>query len=321
MVRVVASDPTRAVLTPRPDIGSMAYVPQRRSKRLWRTSPRRRTAAEADGSLDVTARPICGRCIATSRSTGQRCSRNSCLDYRYCMQHLHSEAHLAIAPSRRLSALGVPNKALGLYAAHAGVKFVKDSLGFPLAPYAQPRFMDPRTRMPQSMPAVVFRTGDVVTPYGGEMLTRAQFNERYQDPADMDNAAYAAEVAARPVYERVGGKRVRSLDPATGEPLTLRQVVDGLAAASAASYSNEALNVRALMLRARDRADFERLYDAEAAKAENVSLVNVRANQRGGVPTLFASKPIAHGAEVLWNYGSSYWAAESMKRALTGAGW
>jgi hypothetical protein len=237
------------------------------------------------------------------------------------MQHLQSDAKLAIAPSRRLRDIGVPNKALGLYAAHPRVRLAKDRQGFPMPSALQPRLRDDETGAQQRGPAIAFRVGQVVTIYGGEVLTREQFDDRYDDPGNMDTAAYAVQMAPRAAMGTgADGRRQRQLD-AVGDPVTHRNVVDGLAAASAATYSNEPLDIAAVMRASRDRADFQHRYDAAAATAANSALVNVRTRQRQGAVELVAIKPIEHGREILWNYTWGYWAGETMKRYVTGTGW
>lgn len=283
MARTVASDTSR-VFIPRKAIGDRTLYPSpKRSRKLWRTSARRRSAAEADGSFDVTAVPICGRCTAISKSTNNRCARRTCLDYRFCMQHLQSTAKLAIAPSRRLRDIHVPGNALGLYAAHPNFRLAKDRKKYPI--------------LHQEHADTVFRKGEVVSVYGGEVLTRAQFDDRYLDPNDMDTAAYGLSMS-------------RGSD-----------VVDGLAAAGAASYSNDPVNIAALMSRARDRAHFRQLYDENASSAEIRALINVRTRQRDKAMELVATKPIPHGSEILWTYSNGYWDTDSMKRLITGKGW
>ena len=267
----------------------------KRPRRFWRTSPSRRRASEDDGHRDLIAPPICGRCLAVSAKTGRRCKRSTCLDYRHCPQHLALLQHLAIAPSRRLRDLGVPNKALGLYAVDPATKLAKDREGFPTFSAAAAAATAP----------VVYRRGEVVAEYGGEHLTQADFDERYGDAHNRDTAAYA-----------------EGFDPDGSG------VIDGLAAASAATYSNEALDVAALYRRARTYAAFIRLYNNAARTAANRALVNVDSEQRGGgaaamarTMLLIATRQIRHGEEIVWNYGHGYWGTESMKRYVTGRGW
>ncbi len=89
----------------------------------------------------------CRQCSAHTSTTGARCGRRTCIGVEYCWQHLRSVAHLRIGPST------VPGAGKGLFA-HAGV------------PHAGPN-------------AVVFRNGEVILPYRGEALTRAQLHTRY----------------------------------------------------------------------------------------------------------------------------------------------
>ena len=280
MVREAAVDLSRVYYPGgRPDPSLQVNAKRRRN--LWRTSPKRRNAGDADGHRDLTAAPVCGRCLAMSRSTNLRCKRRTCLDYRYCPQHLSSIEHLAIAPSRRLRDLGVPHKAVGLYAVAPNQRLLKDREGFPLISAAAP---------------VVFSRGKDITPYGGEVLSPATFAERYGDPGDRDTAAYALG-------------------------MTGRRVVDGLSAATAATYSNEALDMAPLMRHARNYAEFAKIYNAAERTDANQRLINVDSHQSQNVVYLRATRAIHHGEEILWNYSHVYWGSESLRRYLIGKGW
>lgn len=246
------------------------YVNKKESKKKWRTSPRRGTGKE-----DLKAPRTCGlRCVAKSR-TGERCKRRVCMDYRYCHTHLATEKHLLIAKSKRLS--GFHLEGFGLYAydpKHGSIK--RDEKGLPIP----------------SKTSVVFKKGDEIADYGGEILSKKQFDDRYEDPKDLDTGAYVE----------------------SGTNL----ILDGLSAASAVTYSNESIDVASLMRRARDERSFERLY---SEKVNGDRRRNAMTKQRSRMIRMVATKPIHQGEEILWNYGPTYWSSSGMKRYITGHGW
>ena len=253
------------------------FVNRKYPRKLWRTSPRRAMAARSHKNEDLIAPRVCGlNCIVINAVTGHKCRRPTCQDYRYCTRHLASIKHLLIAKSKRLHDLGVDG--LGLYAynpkfgrAHSYAK------GIPI--------MDPTH--------IVFKTGDVLGEYGGEILTKAEFDSRYDDRDNDETATYAES----------GYKGF---------------LVDGLGATSAISYSNESLDIGKLMRHSRDQNDFVQRYDTAA---EYDHRTNVMTRQRKGMIEMVATRSIAHCEEILWNYTSSYWASEGMKRFITGLGW
>ena len=232
--------------------GGELYVNKGYDRRKWRISPRR-----GSKQPDLTAPRICGmQCVAKSKSTGQRCRRRTCIDYRYCNQHLVIHKHLAVRMSKRLKELGVPG--LGLYA------------------------QDPSR-------TVVFKKGAIIGEYGGEKMSRDDWNRRYNDPEDKDTGTYSAGS---------GNKG---------------SVFDGIAAASAVSYANEPSDVAKLLGKSTSYADFKRRYPDVRG---NVSTRSVK-----GVMKMFALKDIRHGEEILFNYGPEYWGTDGMKRYITGSGY
>ena len=257
------------------------YVNRKMSKRQWRTSPRR------VAGIDLTAPRICGtQCVAVSESTGRRCRRRTCVDYRYCSQHLAREKHLMVGKSKRLHELGV--NGLGLYAYNPELgKLKKDAHGFPVKEMALRVFrkMPPSVKRDKMMDYVI---GD----YGGEVLTTHEKNARYEDPDDMETAAYAE-----------GGTNF---------------VLDGLSAASAVSYSNESLDVARLMRDSSDQRDFKSRYQAAGAR-DRASKVQTK--QINHMIRMLPTKDIYQGEEILWHYGPGYWGTEGMKRVITGSGW
>ena len=84
------------------------------------------------------------RCIGQNKN-GQRCSRKCIIGTPYCWTHLLSKHHLRILPST------IANAGKGL--------FVVDK------------------KQPEG--AVIFRTGETVCPYGGDLIDKDTINERY----------------------------------------------------------------------------------------------------------------------------------------------
>lgn len=248
---------------------------QRKGRKLLYVNYRkryRRTNPMSRGDRAVVAPRVCTRkCLAITG--GRHCRRRSCFDYRYCWQHLASEKHLLIAPSRRLASFGIPGNPLGLYA-------VADS----------------KDRVPVKKPQeIVFKKGEMIDMYGGEEIDP---DERYPDPKNRETATYAVTAADGTVY-------------------------DALAAAGAVSYSNEVVDVRDLMERHKTKAGFVRAYKAAEKKEygphghANIGV----ANSGGGMIKFKATRPVSHGQELLWTYGSEYWESDGMKYYLTGSSW
>lgn len=247
------------------------YVNRKGSKKTWRTSPRR-----VASQVDLTAPRICGmQCVATSKSTGQRCRRKTCMDYRYCPTHLASMKHLRIAKSKRLHELGVDGMGLYAYNPEFGA-LAKDANGFPIP--------DKTHR--------VFSKDKEIGDYGGERLSRAEFDDRDEDPRNLETGSYAE-----------GGTNF---------------YLDGLSAASAVSYSNESIDVAALMRDAADYAAFKEAYDR---KARRDGRANVKTKQRAKMIRMITTKPIFQGDEILWHYGAGYWGTAGMKSFITGSAW
>lgn len=239
-----------AVYYPEGKAGDL-YVNRRYPRSKWRISPRRATKQP-----DLTAPRVCGlQCVAISSSTHQRCKRRTCVDYRYCAQHLKIVKHLAVRMSKRLEKLGVPG--LGLYAT---------------AP---------------------FKKGSELGDYGGEKLTRAAWNKRYNDPKDKETGAYSLAAG----HSKTGF------------------VFDGLAAASAISYANEANDVAKMLTKAKSYKDFSKMYN-EVGETGNAYTRSVAGNIK-----MFARKDIKENDEVLVNYGPEYWGTDGMKSYITGSGW
>lgn len=256
---------------------------QRKGRRLLYINQRyeRTSPMRFPGHEDVVAPRVCAR-KCKANVRGHKCRRHTCMDYRYCWLHLVTKKHLLIAPSRRLKSFGIPGKPLGLYAV-ASLKSLRTA----------GRDAD---GAPNQTDELVFDTAQrIQTNYGGE---RIDMDERYPDPDDKETGTYTVELADGSVY-------------------------DALAAASALSYSNEVINVRDLMLKHRTKTTFKRAY-AEAAKKEHGARGKANidvANTGGGMIMFQAIRPITHGQELLWTYGTEYWDVDGLKYYLTGTGW
>jgi hypothetical protein len=237
----------------------------------WRISPRRHAGD------DITVPRICGRrCVATTKTTGHRCRRRTCQDYRYCTAHLASKKHLFIGKSKRLYNLKLDG--LGLYAFNPEFgPLTKDKHGFPVMARG-----------------VVFKKNAEIGDYGGEKMTRKQFDDRYDDPNHYETAAYAEE----------------------GE--SQNYILDGLSAASTVSYANESLDIGDLMSHSRTYSGFQKKYE-KAAKHDG--RVNAYTAERGDTVRMVAGKHIYQGEEILWHYGPEYWGTRGMKTAVTGKDW
>jgi hypothetical protein len=99
-----------------------------------------------DGVLVFTGRLQCSQCTATNATAPHnRCRRHVCIGLPYCPTHLTTLLHLKIAPST------IPNSGKGLFAFD--------------------RTVGPNT--------VIFRPGDTICEYHGELITRAQADNRY----------------------------------------------------------------------------------------------------------------------------------------------
>lgn len=242
-----------------------------KSRSRWRRSSRLGTRRS-----DLIAPRVCSSmCIAKSKKSNKRCRKVTCMDYRYCPVHLASEKQLLIYKSKRLHDLKL--NGLGLYAYDPSLgKLDKDAGGFPKVGRK-----------------VVFKTDEEIDEYAGERMTMQQHNDRYDDPDDMDTAAYAESGT--------------------------NYVIDGIAAASAVSYANESLDIKSLMDKYKKRSKFEEKY--EEAASEDPKANATTQEGRDKVIRMYAGKPIRQGQEILWHYGPDYWGSLGMKRMVTGKDW
>ena len=139
----------------------------------------------------------------------------------------------------------------------------------------------------------VFSKNDIIDEYGGERLSDSQFDVRYADPNDFETASYAIKGLGNVIF-------------------------DGLAAATALSYSNESIDVEKLMKKYPKQADFEYHYRQIASKD---SKANAKLKDSVRAPRMVAARNIYKGQEILWNYGAEYWSSRGMKIFLTKGGW
>ena len=93
----------------------------------------------------------CGRCTATSVSTGQRCKRRVCIGVPVCFTHLYKNHNLRIRDAK-----------------HGKGLFAQKGL--------RPQ---PRGRRGARGATILFRKNEVIIPYGGETLTDDALNRRY----------------------------------------------------------------------------------------------------------------------------------------------
>jgi len=88
----------------------------------------------------------CSRCTGTNKN-GSRCRRTVCIGLKYCFSHLPIYLHLKIMPST------IPHGGKGLFA------FDKT----------------------KGNNEIIFKKGDVICEYGGEIITYAELDDRYGD--------------------------------------------------------------------------------------------------------------------------------------------
>jgi hypothetical protein len=103
----------------------------------------------------------CTQCQAITKA-GTRCSLVSCIGQGYCWIHLKYNKHLRIKTST------IPNAGKGLFAINTKLPH--------------------HPQQPHHPDHVVFKPGDTITDYGGEVITHAQLQARYGNHA----APYAA---------------------------------------------------------------------------------------------------------------------------------
>lgn len=213
---------------------------------------------------------VCRRnCVYIVPRTGKRCGRRACSDYNYCNIHLAVVEKLMVAPSRHLQKMGLAG--LGLYA-------VAD---YTHALRLRKALVQTAGGGKKSEP-VVFERGAKITEYGGEKMTKAEFDQRYTG-GDDETAAYAWNDGA--------------------------MIVDGLCASSGASYMNEAVNVG--KLKAARPADFAVAFRAEADRLRKNGTINVLSSVSGKGKNrrivFKAARPIRNGEELLITYDAEYW--------------
>lgn len=170
-------------------------------------------------------------------NTGARCRRKPCVDYRYCTQHLINVVHLYIGKnSRNLRRRRRQVEGRGLYAVsgsgdlkHAGI-----DNGIPNVDRG----------------IVVFRDGDLIDVYGGEMMSKNRIDRRYRDP----NAVATYAITSR------------------------KHGVDAYCASTAAAYANDPYNpdLPDPYNTARARANVEMHYDRANRTFEMYATKDIR---------------------------------------------
>ncbi len=180
---------------------------------------------------------LIGLRVCMKRCTIPSCPMVSKKDYRYCEKHLATEKHLAIAPS---------SHGMGLFA-DAGKN--------------------------DDLTTVVFKKGDVIDEYLGEVFSKSEFSRRYPE---WQTGIYAVQAP--------GG-----------------MYIDALCAPTAASYANDPVNVARLKGRANFRANYERSNPTTL----NSRLGNMLVPHRG--IKLIATRNIRQGEEIMCKYGADYW--------------
>jgi SET domain-containing protein len=98
-----------------------------------------------EGQLHFAAPLVCERCEGRTR-TGTQCSRNTCIGTRWCFQHLATKK-LRIQTSR------LPHAGKGLFAVDKDL----------------------------AVGETVFRRGDAIIAYDGDLVTREEIDARYGD--------------------------------------------------------------------------------------------------------------------------------------------
>lgn len=112
---------------------------------------------------EFTCLLTCDRCTGTSKS-GARCSRRVCIGLPLCWQHLLSEKHV------RVRASTIPAAGKGLFAMLTGPQLKRTGRAAP----------------------VVFRKGDRILTYTGELIGHRELTRRYDDRSVHPPVEYTA---------------------------------------------------------------------------------------------------------------------------------
>ncbi len=229
---------------------------------------------------DVIGYRVCAK-NCSAKVNGRLCGRRTCMDYRYCWQHLIIKKHLLIAPSRKLMSFGIPGKPLGLYAV-VNLKTMKEA-GRDI------------NGIPNKTDRVVFNKGDVVDSYDGEVIDK---NKRYPDPDDQETISYGVEGGDGTIFDGLSAARAVSY---SNETINVKLLMEK--ATSKTAFKKEY------------REAEERAYGPRGtANVDSTS-------DRTGPVKIEAVRKIRHGDEILWTYGPDYWSTEGMKKFITGTGW
>ena len=138
----------------------------------------------------------CMQCVARVEYGGatRQCTRKTCYSLPYCWQHLKKLAHLRIGRTRLVDpGTGSRFKFLGLFACNQG---------------------DPG--------GVVFKRGDVITPYIGEVITTQELDARY--PGDDEVAPYVVSMRGD---KHVDGACMRGVASLANDAIPGSRCVDG----------------------------------------------------------------------------------------------
>lgn len=125
----------------------------------------------------------CQRCIGISQRSGTRCKRTCCIGVPYCWQHLLSVAHLRIKDST------VAGAGKGLFCKLTSRERKRRSGG--------------RARTAR---LVVFRRGNVIVPYHGQLINERELVNRY-DEKSIDGTRVVTEYTA-PYAARLNRRQV-----------------------------------------------------------------------------------------------------------------
>jgi hypothetical protein len=208
--------------------------------------------AKEASSLRGTLISQCNHIISRGKRRGQRCRHLTDYDYRRCEEHLRRDWHVAVRPSN------IRHAGLGLFAVDPEASCDCDCVQ--------------RRR-------VVFRKGDLIGCFAGELIGSGDFQRRYSNEKHNNFAPYV-----------LGVDDDKSHDESY--------------ARTAFSYANDGVNLKDPLLR--------RNYVYKTGshvvwhQLEWPHVVNAYCDSNSeGRPSLYALGDICHGEEILWSYSGS----------------
>lgn len=144
--------------------------------------PTRHTVTETGFSCyqNDTGTNRCRQCIYVIPNTGRRCRLNTCVDMDYCHWHLKKVHDVQIKPST------IVGGGLGVFAA--------GNVSPRMLRYLKSR---DSSRAEKNQYAV-FKKGDVIGKYEGEVVSREELNRRY---GEHTTAPYAVQKSRREIYD------------------------------------------------------------------------------------------------------------------------